>query len=114
MLNEVTKAYVGYMRSHGFQPPPSEAEFKTILAGLGEPALKRAGVGSVDALLVSPRDSQPFVIEYGNNARKLLDRGIVAHEQTGTSGHRLVGYDLGYVADVDQQTFDQLLAAQSR
>ncbi|MFM7411929.1 MAG: hypothetical protein ACKO6E_01750 [Planctomycetota bacterium] len=114
MLTEVTKAYVGYIRSHGFQPPPSEAEFKAILAHLGEPALRRAGVGSVDALLISPRDLQPFVIEYGKNARKLLDRGIVAHEQNGTSGRRLVGYDLGYVADVDQQTFDQLLAAQGR
>ena len=114
VLGEVTKAYVGYMRAHGFQPPASEAQFKTVLAELGTTALKRAGVHSVDELLVSPRDSQPFVVEYGKNAKKYLDRGIVAFEQVGKDGRRLVGYDLGYVADVDQQAFDQLLAAQPR
>jgi len=109
VLGEVTKAYVGYMRSHGFQPPASEVEFKSVLSQGGEEALRRAGVGSVDALLVSPRDSQPFVIAYGRDGRKLLDREVVAHEQTGVSGQRLVGYSLGYVRELDQASFEQLL-----
>jgi hypothetical protein len=34
---------------------------------------------------------------------------VVAYEQTGVSGRRLVGYALGYVDVVDQQAFDEIL-----
>lgn len=111
VLLEVTRAYVAHLRTHRDRPPADEAEFKNILAQAGGAALQRAGVGTIDELLVSPRDSQPFVIRYGDAARPLLERGVVAYEQTGVSGRRLVGYALGYVGQVDQQAFDALLPA---
>jgi len=110
VLGEVAKAYAGHLRAGGYKPPADEAEFKTILAKAGDGALKRSGVRSVDDMLVSPRDSQPFVIAYGKAARRLLDEGVVAYEQTGVSGRRLVGFALGYVQELDQQAFDQLLS----
>jgi len=110
VLGEVAKAYAGHLRADGYKPPADEAEFKTILAKAGDGVLKRAGVRSVDDMLVSPRDSQPFVIAYGKAARRLLDEGVVAYEQTGVSGRRLVGFALGYVQELDQQAFDQLLS----
>jgi hypothetical protein len=109
VLGELTKAYAGHLRASGFRPLADEAELKTILAQAGDGVLKRAGVRSIDDMLVSPRDSQPFVIAYGKAARRLLDEGVVAYEQTGVSGRRLVGFALGYVQELDQQAFDQLL-----
>jgi hypothetical protein len=109
VLGEVTKTYAGHLRAHGYKPAADEAEFKKILAEAGDGVLKRAGVRSLDDMLVSPRDSQPFAIAYGKVARRLLDRGVVAYEQTGVSGRRLVGFELGYVQELDQQAFDQLL-----
>jgi len=109
VLGELTKVYAGHLRASGFRPLADEAELKTILAQAGDGVLKRAGVRSIDDMLVSPRDSQPFVIAYGKAARRLLDEGVVAYEQTGVSGRRLVGFALGYVQELDQQAFDQLL-----
>ena len=109
VLKEVTRAYVAHLRTNSNHPPADEAEFRRILAQAGDAALKRAGVGSIDDLLVSPRDSLPFVIAYGTEARIPLERGVVAYEQTGVSGRRLVGYALGYVDDVDQQAFDEIM-----
>lgn len=109
VLTEVVRAYAAYLRSHRYQPPANEAEFKGVLKQAGDGILKRAGVDTVDKLLVSPRDSQPFVIPYGKDARPLLDRGVVAYEKTGVAGRRLVGYDLGYVKDVDEEAFKRLL-----
>ena len=65
VLGVVAKAYAGHLRAGGYKPPADEAEFKTILAKAGDGALKRAGVRSVDDMLVSPRASPPFVIAYG-------------------------------------------------
>lgn len=109
VLTEVVRAYAAHVRSNRYQPPATEAEFKAALLKSGDGILKRAGVRNVDQLLISPRDSQPFVIVYGKDARRLLERGVVAYERTGVSGHKLVGFDLGYVEDVDEQAFKRLL-----
>ena len=109
VLAEVTRAYVNHLRTSKFRPPADEAEFKKILSQAGDQALKGAGVRSVDELLVSPRDSKPFVIAYGQDARRFLGRGIVALEREGVSGRRLVGYSLGYVDETDAALFNDLL-----
>lgn len=109
VLGEVTRAYVTHLRSNAYRPPANEAAFRALLAQAGAAALRRAGVRSVDELLISPRDSQPFVIRYGAEAKDMLDRGVVAYERSGVEGHRLVGYALGYVSDLDQQGFEQLV-----
>lgn len=112
VLTAVVQAYVTHLRTHRYKAPANEAEFKDVLQQAGAGILERAGVKTVDQLLVSPRDFQPFVIAYGKDASRLLEHDIVAHEKTGVSGRRLVGYDLGYVEDVDEQTFKRLLADQ--
>ena len=109
VLDEVNRAYVGHLRTNRYRAPADEQEFKTILKQAGDAALKRAGVGTVEQLLVSPRDSQPFVIKYGKDAGRLLERGVVAYEKTGVAGRRLVGFDLGFVKEVDEKEFKELL-----
>jgi len=109
VLDQVMRVYGSHLRMPPYRPPADEADFKKILAEAGDSILRRAGVRTVDELLVSPRDSQPFVIAYGKQAPALLDKGIVAHERTGVAGRRLVAYSLGYVSEVDEATFGSLL-----
>jgi hypothetical protein len=70
--------------------------------------LEDAGVGAADELFVSPRDNQPYVVYYGNDAAKMLDRGQLIHERNGVNGRRLVGHRLGYVREVDEAEFREL------
>lgn len=109
VLEEVNRAYVTHLRTNRYRPPASREEFKKILQQAGDSALQRAGVKTVDELFVSPRDSQPLVIKYGKDASKLLERGVVAYEQTGVAGRRLVAFDLGSVKEVDENEFKELL-----
>src|SRR5688572_10971572 len=80
-IKQVTTLYASYINSRGGVPPASEAEFKRYVAESGGPLLKAAGVGSVDELMVSPRDNEPYVIFYGKDAAKFIQKGIVAHER---------------------------------
>lgn len=104
-LTILTKQYVSYLNSHQSRPPASEAEFKQLLTDAGSSILKKGGANTVDELFVSPRDGQPFVIEYGTRAGRLLDRGIVAYERTGKDGTHLIGRRLGFVELVDADAF---------
>jgi hypothetical protein len=99
------------MELRGRRPPASEAEFKQFVAKEGAPLLKEAGVTTVDDLFVSPRDSQPYVVHYGQEAAKRLDRGYMIYERNGVNGRRLVGHRLGYVNEVDEAEFRELVPA---
>jgi hypothetical protein len=92
-------------------PPPNEAVFKSFAKERGEPLVKLAGVSSVDELFVSSRDNEPYVILYGKEAAKLINRGILVHERTGVGGHRLVGYRGGSVEALDEAAFRKLVPA---
>ncbi len=104
-LTVVAKQYAGYLNTHQNHPPANEAEFKKLLTDAGSAILKKAGANTVDELLVSPRDGQPFVIEYGAAAGRLIDHGIIAYERTGKDGTHLIGYRLGYVEAADADKF---------
>lgn len=104
-LTILTKQYVSYLNSHQSRPPASEAEFKQLLTDAGGSILKKGGANTVDELFVSPRDGQPFVIEYGARAGRLLDRGIIAYERTGKDGTHLIGRRLGFAEVVDADAF---------
>jgi hypothetical protein len=109
-IKELTMLYAGQMNRNAGRPPASEAEFKRSVAENGAALLDSLGV-TVDELFISPRDNQPYVILYGNEAAKLISRGIVTHEQTGVDGRRLVGYRGGYVNEVDEVEFRKLVPA---
>jgi hypothetical protein len=110
-IKELAALYSSYMELHGRRPPASEAEFKEFVAKDGAPLLKEAGVSAVDDLFVSPRDNQPYVVHYGQDAAKRLDRGPVIYERNGVNGRRLVGHRLGYVNEVDETEFRELVPA---
>ena len=68
--------YGSFMQEHNGAPPKDEAEFKSFLAKYAAKRLKPYNVDSVDELLISPRDEQPFVVVYG---KKLGFQGFAQH-----------------------------------
>jgi hypothetical protein len=90
-------------------PPTSEAEFKEKINGRLKTYSERLGVTDVEALFVG-RDGKPIVILYGK--RNLHPRDdVVAYEQEGVAGKRMVGFPAGGTEEVDEQRFRELVPA---
>jgi hypothetical protein len=66
--------------------------------------------GKVDELFVSERDGQPFVIKYGQSGG-IMSRLPVVFEKEGKGGKRQVAFTDGQVEEVDDATYQQLLAS---
>lgn len=88
--------------------PANEQELKDFITRTGADALQRLEIESVDALFVSERDSQPFVVLYGP-APQGATSDVVAYEQTGVEGRRQAVSSLGSIQEVDEAELQQLL-----
>ncbi len=110
-IKELTTLYTSFMNRNAGRPPATESEFKQYVAERGEPLFKSAGVSTAAELFVSPRDNEPYVILYGNEAAKLISRGIVVHERTGVGVRRLIGYRIGSIEELDEAEFRKLVPA---
>jgi hypothetical protein len=85
---------------------PSEEGFKAFLAALSPQMLANIGVTNTQELqLVSPRDEQPFAINYD---MPLGGPVLAIWEQTGVNGRRYVIYASGDVEEVDEQKFNEI------
>jgi hypothetical protein len=93
-------------------PPATEAEFKQAIKGQLKPMTEALHVSDADALFTSKRDGKPIVILYGTRPPG-AGSDIVAYEQAGQDGKRLVGYSLGVVEEVDAARFRELVPAES-
>jgi len=91
--------------------PANEVEFKSFIAANGGPMLESLKITNADELFVSERDGKPFVVMYGEPA-KGANKDLVAYEQSGIGGKRLVGYSIGAVVEADEQEFAQLVPTQ--
>ena len=89
------------------RPPENEQEFKQA-AAQGQMDLGVLGVDSVDELFVSDRDAQPLTMVYGK-APQGVARGVIAYEQTGKDGIRLVAFNNGQVIEANQAKFAELV-----
>jgi|SRR4051812_11345834 hypothetical protein len=92
--------------------PANEQEFKDVIAK-DKPDLKVLGVSSSDELFTSDRDGQPIVILYGA-AQKGGPGGVVAYEQNGKEGKRLVGFKNGQVEEIDDARFAKLVPSSTK
>jgi hypothetical protein len=87
--------------------PANEAEFKEFVAQNGGELLK-AYKTDAEKAFISPRDNQPFVVVYGQRPAGMA-AGVVAYEQTGVDGIRQVGFELGYIEEVDDAKFKEMV-----
>jgi len=79
--------------------PANEAEFKTFVTTNAGGMLESLHINTVDELLVSERDGKPFIVLYGEPTGAARD--VIAYEQIGQGGKRMVGYSLGAIAEAD-------------
>src|SRR6476659_3197912 len=93
--------------------PANEAEFKAFIQANAKGLVESLHLGTIDELFVSERDGQPFVVLYGS-APKGEARDVIAYEQNGVSGKRLVGYSIGAIAEVDENQFAKLAPTTER
>lgn len=112
--------------------PANDEELKAFIKSKGPDALQPFKVADVDALFISPRDNQPFVILYeklaassgvpgmptpgegtpgssGSAPSALGGQPVVAYEASGVAGKRLVASALGAVDEVDEKKFRELV-----
>jgi hypothetical protein len=70
---------------------------------------------NVDASFVSERDQQPLVVIYGQGIGRISgdSKQVVAHEQTGKNGKRLVVFVSTKVDHVDEAELERLKSAGS-
>ena len=96
------------------EPPASEAALKQFIRSLSAGELARWGVTDVDSLFTSTRDGKPYVVLYGDAAKRGAagpgSPQVVAYEQEGVGGKRLVGSSPGdMVEEVDEARFKELV-----
>jgi hypothetical protein len=108
-LRSVVALY-NMMKSSTGRPPNSEQEFKEFIASKGSLTLDKSGVANADELLISDRDGEPYVIVYGTRP-KGMHPDLVAYENVGVDGKRLVGFGLGIVELADESKFSELAPA---
>jgi hypothetical protein len=111
-LKPLMVLYGRYIGQHRGQPPPDETTFKEFIKSTDTSALPAGGVkGDVDALFISTRDQQPYVIIYGQPKGPPGPGGqpVVAYEQVGVDGRRYVASTLGAIEEVDEARFRELV-----
>ena len=112
-LRPLALFYGQFVGQHAGKPPADEEEFREYLDSLSAGELDAWGVEDVDRLFVSPRDGKPYVVLYGEDAlkgpRRFADSPVIAYEQVGMGGRRLVATALGAVEEVDQTMMKDLV-----
>ena len=104
-LSTLIQYYNMYTNEHDGTVPPDEGAFKAFLA--------EKKVPDADKLLISPRDKQPYKIKYGvapvtptsKTSKGLVppdksdNQAIIAEEQTGVGGKRMIIYNSGVIKE---------------
>jgi hypothetical protein len=101
-------AFYGQFQSqYRGQPPANEAAFKEFIRAVDG---SKGATDNLDSLFLSERDRKPYVIVYGRPKARAGSGGmsIIAYEQDGKDGKRLVVNSLGMVQEVDQTRFQEL------
>ena len=102
--------YASYLSHNGGKLPPNETELKKFISATGKSFLAERKIANLDELFVSPRDGQRLLVGYGTEklVRGFSTDPIVAHEQTGVKGMRLVAFPSGAVVEVSPEMFGKL------
>ncbi len=106
-IENVGKWYQVYRAKHAGKPPEDEATFLEFING----ELTGRGQAAVTAeqLLTSPGDGAPYVIMYGKVVNNNPELNIVAYEQNGADGMRLIVTELARSRIVDETELQSLV-----
>lgn len=110
-LLAISKLMESFLIPNRGQGPKDEAEFKAFVDASGKPTLEAYKITDTASMFTSPRDNQPYVVLYGRDFNKYqTDEGsVVAYEQTGVNGTRLVAFRGGNVSEIADAAFKAML-----
>jgi hypothetical protein len=97
-----------FVSSNGGRLPNDEVQLKRFFRQKGTRTAAEANVTNVDDLFVSERDGQPLLVKYADKSApaKPLDADtVIAYEQTGIGGSRLVALANGRMSELDEKRF---------
>ena len=98
-----------YLANHGRTPPADEAAFVNFI----EKKMNERGERfDRDTFLVSPRDGQKYVIQYGSESVNLGENSVTVFEKEGYGGKVLVAFESARSSEVDAAELPSLLAAE--
>jgi hypothetical protein len=102
--------YSMYVGKHQGHLPIDEVGMKSFVRSECQYVLSKNGIADADSMFVSDRDNQPLVVTYGKGSpnRELVPDMIVAREETGIAGKRLVVLPSGVVREFDAATLDAI------
>jgi len=107
-LRVLVALYNRFMQNSGGQPPKNKEQFVNFIRDKGQRILELGKIKDVNSIFVSQRDHQPYLLLYGKQALRQRTAGLVACEQVGAAGKRLVGYSQGSVEELDESRFKEL------
>jgi hypothetical protein len=103
-LRQIQALYRVYTQVRGGVGPRDANEFKRFIRAEGSGDAQRLHVDltQLDQLFISPRDEQPYLINYGLRlADEQNKRQIIVAERVGHNGKRAIGDLRGWVEEVD-------------
>lgn len=103
----LARIFGDYAAANG-KGPASEAEFKQHLESLGKERLEAMGLADLEKALVSPRDQQPYLVNYAWQPPPPMEPTKAAYviaEKTGKDGKKLVGFATGTVKEMLDSEF---------
>jgi hypothetical protein len=113
-LRGLAALYTSLAASHQGAGPKSAKELKDFALSVPPMMLPAEGIDPSDreAVFTSDRDGQPFVILPGVVIRGMTGTAapVVAHEQTGVGGKRLVVFANAKVEEADDGRLQELLS----
>lgn len=102
--------YSMYVGKHQGHLPSDEVTLKNFIRSNCKYVFTKNGMTDADSMFVSGRDNNPLVVTYAKDlpSRELVPEMIVAREQTGIAGKRLIVLPNGVVREFDAPTIDAI------
>jgi hypothetical protein len=102
---KVMNLYKAYQADNKQRSPNNNEELKAWAKKQKKDKLAELGIEDVDKALISPRDNMPYVIRPVPPERSLPNT-VIAHEQTGKDGKKMVLDAMGRVTiPADEEAF---------
>ncbi|HEX3600733.1 MAG TPA: hypothetical protein VHU84_11360 [Lacipirellulaceae bacterium] len=113
-MEVLAACYSMYLGKHQGHFPPEESTLKTFIRSDCKYILSKHGISDAGSIFVSDRDNKPLEVTYAKGAgtREFGPETIIAHEETGVAGKRLVALGSGVVREFDAATLDGIIHAE--
>jgi hypothetical protein len=107
-VEDMSYWYNKYKAKNNRQPPPNEDAFVKLIQKVMK---EEQNKDMPSDLLISPRDNQKIVVQYGKPHSNDPNKNVVAHEKEGYDGKKWMVNEMGQSREVDDAELQQALSA---